>query len=111
MDNNDIKKTRIKKNSMTQKLLATVGEEKLKVLWVKYGCYKSAELLSEEIQQYVSFSTMRYLSQIKNWRRPINKRSPMYLGYLAGNVDPSHFKHLIFPEEMRNEPNKKELFT
>ena len=100
MDNNDIKKTRIKKNSMTQKLLATVGEEKLKVLWVKYGCYKSAELLSEEIQQYVSFSTMRYLSQIKNWKRPVNKKSPIYKGVLAGTIPAAYYKHLIFPEEV-----------
>ena len=85
---------------MTQKLLKNIGEDRLKELWVRYGMYKSAELLSVEMQEYISFSTMRYLSQIKNWRRPINKLSPLYKGYLAGNVDPSQFKHLIFSEEV-----------
>ena len=96
----------IRKNSMTQKLLENIGEPRLQELWVKYGMYKSAEILSEELQEYVSFSTMRYLSQIKNWKRPINKLSPMYKGYLAGNVDPSRYKQLIFPMEgNKNERN------
>ena len=84
---------------MTQKLLVKIGEKRLQELWVKYGMYKSAKILSVELQEYVSFSTMRYLSQIKNWIRPINKLSPLYKGYLAGNVDPSRYKHLIFPTE------------
>jgi hypothetical protein len=91
---------------MTQKLLKNIGEDRLKELWVRYGMYKSAELLSVEMQHYVSFSTMRYLSQIKNWQRPVNKLSPLYKGYLAGNVDPSRYKQLIFPkEENKNEHN------
>jgi len=102
-DNKDIGKTILRKNSMTQKLLKTIGENRVKEFWVKYGMYKSAELLSVEMNEYVSFSTMRYLSQIKNWKRPINKLSPMYKGYLAGNVDPSHYKHLIFEEITSNE--------
>ena len=93
----------IRNNTMTQKLLATIGENRLKELWVKYGMYKSAEILSMEMQEYVSFSTMRYLSNLKDWRRSVNKLSPLYKGYLAGNVDPSYFKHLIFEEETSNE--------
>lgn len=106
MDNKGMKQLRA--NTMTQKLLTTVGENRLEELWVKYGMYKSAELLSMEMQEYVSFSTMRYLSHIKNWKRPINKLSPLYRGYLAGNVDPSKYKHLIFPEEItKNETIKQ----
>lgn len=102
-DNKDIEKTVLRKNSMTQKLLATIGENRLEELWVRYGMYKSAELLSMELQEYVSFSTMRYLSNLKNWKRPVNKLSPLYKGYLAGKVDPGKFKHLIFEEETQNE--------
>ena len=102
-DNRDLEKILLRKNSMTQKLLATIGENRLEELWVKYGMYKSAELLSMELQEYVSFSTMRYLSNLKDWRRRVNKLSPLYKGYLAGNVDPSYFKHLIFEEETQNE--------
>jgi hypothetical protein len=103
MDNKDLEKILLRKNSMTQKLLATIGDNRLQELWVKYGMYKSAELLSMELQEYVSFSTMRYLSNLKGWKRPVNKLSPLYKGYLAGNVDPSYFKHLIFEEETQNE--------
>jgi hypothetical protein len=103
MDNKDIVKTILRKNTMTQKLLETIGENRLEELWVKYGMYKSAEILSMEMQEYVSFSTMRYLSHIKFWRRHINKLSPLYKGYLAGNVDPKQYKHLIFPEEIKKD--------
>lgn len=99
-DNKNIAKSN---NSMTQKLLATIGENRLKELWVKYGMYKFAELLSMELQEYVSFSTMRYLSNLKDWKRPVNKLSPLYKGYLAGNIELSYFKHLIFEEETQNE--------
>lgn len=103
-DNKGIRKLRA--NSMTQKLLTTIGENRLQELWVKYGMYKSAELLSIEMQEYVSFSTMRYLSNLKSWRRPVNKLSPLFKGYLAGNVDPNYYKHLIFSEEeTQNESN------
>ena len=97
-DNKNIEKTILRKNSMTQKLLATIGENRLKELWVKYGMYKSAELLSMELQEYVSFSTMRYLSNLKDWKSQVNKLSSLYKCYLAGNVDLSYFKHLIFAE-------------
>jgi len=113
MDNKGFRKQRDTSYSMTQKLLSKIGEKRLQELWVQYGMYKSAELLSVEIKEYVSSSTLRYLSQIKCWTRPINKRSPLYKGFLAGNVDPSHFKHLIFPkEEMNNgKRNNYKLFN
>ena len=108
MDNKNIGK---RKNTMTQKLLTTIGLEEIEKIWVKLGMYKAAEELSKLMNEYVSFSTLRYMSQKYCWRRAINKKSPLFKGYLNGNVDPKTYKHLIFPEEMRNEPNKKELFT
>ena len=95
-DNKNIGK---RNNTMTQKLLQTVGEEKIKKLWVEYGMYKSAELLSDELQEYVSSSTIRYLSQIKNWKRLVNKRSAIFKGVKAGTVKASYYKQLIFPKE------------
>ena len=99
MTNKGIRKLRDTSYSMTQRLLKRIGEGRVVEYWTKYGMYKSAELLSIEMQEYVSPYTMRHLSNIQNWKRPVNKLSPLYKGYLAGNVDPSYFKHLIFPTE------------
>jgi len=61
------------------------------------GMYKSAELISVEMQEYVSPYTMRHLSNIKNWKRHVNKNSPIYKGVIAGTVPAAYYKHLIFP--------------
>ena len=70
---NKSRKHRDTSYSMTQRLLKKLGEGRVVEYWQKYGMYKSAELLSKEIQEYVSPYTMRHLSNIKNWKRPINK--------------------------------------
>jgi len=67
--------------------------------WKRHGMYKSAELLSIEMQEYVSPYTMRHLSNIKNWKRHVNKNSPIYKGVIAGTVPASYYRHLIFPKE------------
>jgi hypothetical protein len=102
MQNNGIRKQRDTSYSMTQRLLKTLGEGRVVEYWQKYGMYKSAELLSKEMQEYVSPYTMRHLSNIKNWKRHVNKNSPIYKGVMAGNVKASYYKHLIFPEENEN---------
>ena len=99
MKNKGIRKLRDTSYSMTQRLLKKFGEPKVVEYWTKYGMYKSAELLSIEMQEYVSPYTMRHLSNIKNWKRPVNKKSPIYKGVLAGTVPAAYYKHLIFPKE------------
>jgi hypothetical protein len=86
--------------SMTQRLLKNLGEQRVNETWQKYGMYKSAELLSKDMQEYVSPYTMRHLSNIKNWKRHVNKKSPIYKGILAGTVPAAYYKHLIFQEEI-----------
>jgi hypothetical protein len=103
MKNNDIRKKRDTSYSMTQRLLKQLGEGKVVEYWKRHGMYKSAELLSKEMQEYVSPYTMRHLSNIKNWKREVNKLSPIYKGVIAGNVKASYYKHLIFPEEDKND--------
>ena len=100
MDNKNIGK---RKNTMTQKLINKIGLKEIKRIWIKNGMYKGAEELSNILKEYVSFSTLRYMSQKYGWRRAINKKSPLFKGYLNGNVDPKTYKHLIFPEELNNE--------
>ncbi len=96
-----------KQNTMTQKLISKIGLEKIEQLWVQYGCYKAAEELSKRINEYVSFSTLRYLSQRFDWRRPIHPNSPILIGIKRGSVKASYYKHLIFPEEItKNEQSK-----
>ena len=108
MDNKNIG---TRNNTMTQKLINKIGLEEVEKLWIQYGCYKAAEELSKLMNEWVSFSTLRYMSQKFDWKRPVNPKSAIYVGVKRGTVLASYYKHLIFPEEMRNEPNKKELFT
>ncbi len=103
MDNKGIGKKRDTSYSMTQRLLKKLGEGRVVEYWKHHGMYKSAELLSIEMQEYVSPYTMRHLSNIKNWKRPVNKLSPIYKGVMAGTVPASFYRHLIFPEEDKNE--------
>jgi hypothetical protein len=98
-----IRKKRDTSYSMTQRLLKKLGEGRVVEYWTKYGMYKSAQLLSKEMQEYVSPYVLRYMSNKYDWKRSVNKLSPLFKGYLAGNVDPSYFKHLIFEEVTQNE--------
>jgi len=100
-----------RKNTMTQKLISKIGLEEVKKIWIKNGMYKGAEELSKLLNEYISFSTVRYLSQVCGWTRPVNPKSAIYVGVKRGSVKASYYPHLIFPEEIKNEPNKKELFT
>jgi len=102
-DNKNIGK---RKNTMTQKLISKIGLEEVEKIWIQFGMYKSAEELSKILNEWVSFSTLRYLSQTYDWKRPVNPKSAIYVGVKRGTVPASYYKHLIFPEEMRNEPVK-----
>jgi len=97
MDNKNIGK---RNNTTTQKLINKIGLEEVNKLWIQYGCYKAAEELGKKLNQYVSFSTLRYLSQLYNWRRPVHPNSPILIGVQRGTVPSSYYKHLIFPEEI-----------
>lgn len=96
MDNKNIGK---RKNTMTKTLINKIGLEAVEKLWIQYGCYKAADELSTMLNTYISFSTIRYLSQIFDWKRPVNLRSAIYVGVKRGTVPASYYKHLIFPEE------------
>ncbi len=104
MDNKNIGK---RNNTMTQKLINKVGLKEIERVWIKNGMYKGAEELSKLINEYVSFSTLRYMSQKYSWRRPVNPRSPILVGVQRGTVPASYYKHLIFPVEVtKYETNK-----
>ena len=92
-----------RKNTMTNTLINKIGLEKIQAIWVQYGCYKAADELSKMLDQYVSFSTIKYLSQVLEWRRPVNLKSAIYVGVQRGTTNKSQYPHLIFPEGMRNE--------
>ena len=104
MDNKNIGK---RNNTMTKILINKIGLEEVEKLWIQYGCYKAAEELTKMLNKYISFSTIKYLSQVFDWRRPVNPKSAIYVGVKRGTVPSSYYKHLIFPTEDRNnEPNK-----
>ncbi len=104
MDNKNIGK---RNNTMTQKLINEIGLEEVEKIWIQLGMYKGAEELSKFMKEYVSFSTLRYMSQKYDWKRPVNPKSAIYVGVKRGTVPSSYYKHLIFPEEIiKNETNK-----
>lgn len=92
-----------RQNTMTNTLINKIGLAEVERLWIKHGCYKAAEELSRMLDQYISFSTIRYLSQVCGWTRAVNIKSAIYVGVQRGTVPASYYSHLIFPEGMRNE--------
>lgn len=95
-DKNNIGK---RENTMTKTLITKIDLKEVEKLWVQYGCYKAADKLSKMLNTYISFSTIRYLSQVFDWKRPVNPRSAIYVGVKRGTVPASDYPHLIFPEE------------
>ncbi len=95
MDKNNLGK---RKNTSTQILINTIGLEEVKQVWIRHGMYKGAEELSKILKQYISASTLRYLSQVCNWQRPVNLKSAIYVGVKRGTISAENFPHLIFPE-------------
>lgn len=102
MDKKNIGK---RKNTMTNTLINEIGLAEVERLWIKHGCYKAAEELSKMLKQYISFSTIRYLSQVFDWKRPVNPKSAIYVGVKRGTVPAAYYKHLIFNLEDNNDVN------
>ncbi len=97
MDKKNIGK---RNNTMTNTLINKIGLEQVQAIWIKYGCYKAAEELSKMLNEYISFSTIRYLSQALNWTRPVNPKSAIYKAVvIKKTMTASYYKHLIFPME------------
>lgn len=96
----EIRKKRNTDYSMTQRLLKEIGEGKVVEYWQRHGMYKASEQLSNEMQEYVSPYVLRYMSNKYDWKREVNKLSPIYLGIIAGSRPAAYYKHLIFPEEV-----------
>jgi len=96
-DNKNIGK---RNNTMTQILINDFGVEEVEKLWIQFGMYRAAEELSNVLNEYISSSTLRYMSQKFNWKRPVNPKSAIYVGVKRGTVPSSYYKHLIFPEEI-----------
>jgi len=99
---NRIRKKRNTDYSMTQRIIKKLGNEVEKT-WQKYGMYKASEILSYKMNEYVSPYVLRYMSNKYDWKRPVNKLSPIYKGVMAGTVPAAYYKHLIFEEEIENE--------
>jgi hypothetical protein len=100
MDKKNIGK---RNNTMTQKIISKIGLEEIEKIWIQFGMYRGAEELSKLVDDYISPSTIRYLSQKYDWKRPVNPRSPILVGVKRGTIPSSYYKHLIFPEEITNE--------
>ena len=95
-----IRKQRDTSYSMTQRLLKKLGEGRVVGYWQSHGMYKASELLSKEMQEYVSPYVLRYMSNKYDWKRNCNPKSAIYKGIKAGTVPAAYYKHLIFSEEV-----------
>lgn len=95
-----IRKKRNTDYSMTQRLLKKLGEGRVVWYWQRHGMYKASELLSKEMQEYVSPYVLRYMSNKYDWKRNCNPKSAIYKGVKAGTVPAAYYKHLIFNLEI-----------
>lgn len=94
------RKSRDTSYSMTQKLLTQLGEEKIKKTWQKNGMFKTAEILTDELQTFISPYVIRYMTNKFNWTRVITDINlPIFIGVLNGSVPREYYKHIIFKEE------------
>ncbi len=105
MDNRGIRKSRDTSYSMPNKLIKNLGIEEVEKTWQRLGMYKAADELGKLMQEFVSSSTLRYMSNKYDWKRLVNKNSPIYKGVKAGTIPAAYYKQLIFPEELNNEKN------
>ena len=91
---------------MTKQLIKKFGKEEVEKTWQRLGMYKASIELSKRMQEYVSPYVLRHLSNKYDWKRLVNKKSPIYKRVIPGTVPASYYKHLIFPvEENKNEQN------
>ena len=93
-----VRKKRCTDYSMTQRLIKTLGLEEVEKAWKQRGMY-AWKGLSKRMDEYVSPYVLRYMSNKYNWKRPVNKLSPIYKGVMAGTVKAGFYKYLIFPKE------------
>jgi hypothetical protein len=95
----DLGKMRDTSYSMTHRLIKNLGLKEVEKAWIKKGMNAWREL-SERMDEYVSPYVLRYMSNKYNWKRPVNKRSAIYKGVIAGTVPAAYYKHLIFNLEV-----------
>ena|GEM_PF-4767256 len=89
--------TKIYPQQHPQRLIERFGKEYLYQVWAELGMYKSAERLSKEFGEYISYSTMRWLSHKYNWKRIVTDKSlPIYKAVLRGTQKAEFYQHIIF---------------
>jgi hypothetical protein len=100
LENKRIRKLR--ENSMTQKLIKTLGIKEVEKAWIKRGM-NAWEELSKRMNEYVSPYVLRYMSNKYDWKRKCNPKSLIYKGVVINKTIPAaYYKHLIFEEENEN---------
>ena len=84
--------------SMTYYILEKIGKDKLYEIWKGNGHRKTADIISEELDCWVTPMVIQYIAQRKfHWKRIVTDKSlPIYKGVLSGKIDPSIYKTIIF---------------
>ena len=84
--------------STTYKILAAIGKDALYDIWKDNGHIKTAAILENMLNVYVTPMIIQYIAQRKfGWKRIVtDKNLSIYKAVLAGTVDPSRYKTIIF---------------
>jgi len=85
--------------STTYKILAAIGKDKLYEIWEENGHIKTSFIISDMLDGlYVTPMIIHYIAQRKfGWQRIVtDKNLSIYKAVLAGTVDPSRYKTIIF---------------
>jgi hypothetical protein len=94
------RKSRDTSYSQTQRLIKALGIEYINKTWQNHGMFKTAEILSKELNEFISPYVIRYMSDKFNWIRIItDKNLPIFIGVLNGSVPREYYKHIIFMEK------------
>ena len=92
-------KTRKPRNtsySMTYMILKEIGKDALYEIWKNNGHRKTALIISEMMDTWVSYIVIQYIAQKKfGWVRIVtDKNLPIYKGVLNGKMPAEYYKSI-----------------
>jgi hypothetical protein len=84
--------------SVTHLVLKEIGKEKLYQIWKDNGHRKTAKILTEKLDRYISPMVIQYIAAKKfGWVRVVcDKSLSIYKGVLAGKVDRKYYRTIVF---------------
>jgi hypothetical protein len=93
-----VRKPRDTSYSTTQFILKEIGKDKLYEIWKENGHRKTAKILTEKLDRYISPMVIQYIAAKKfSWVRVVcDKSLSIYKAVLSGKVDRKHYRTIVF---------------